>query len=214
MLNDITQSLKSIHDSGLVHKYLHSGNVLIHDDHAFVGDLGLCSKIQDNDSTSLYGVMPYVAPEVLRGNQFTVSSDIYSFGMLMYELAISLPPYHNYSSDESLLHDICDEVRPKVPEGIPNCYVELMTKCWSQDPEDRPNADYLAQIIEGWNENVSEEFKTAEKFRLSETDKYTDIREKLLGNYKSKALPKFFEKILHLINFYFFFFFFFFFLFF
>ncbi|PKY47874.1 kinase-like protein, partial [Rhizophagus irregularis] len=148
IINDITKSLKSIHSSGLIHKDLHSSNILIHDDYTFIDDLGLCTpKIQNNnnDSNLLYGVMPYVAPEVLKGNQFTMKSDIYSFGMIMYEMITSLPPYHDYNWDENLLRDICDGIRPKIPEGIPNCYKELMTKCWSQNPEDRPNADYLAK---------------------------------------------------------------------
>ncbi|RIA99711.1 kinase-like domain-containing protein, partial [Glomus cerebriforme] len=195
ILDDITQSLKSIHSVGLIHKNLHSGNVLIHDDYAFIGDLGLCTpKIQKHDSTSsLYGVLPYVAPEILKGNQFTMASDIYAFGMIMYELATTLSPYHDYSSDEHLLHDICNGIRPKIFEGIPNCFIELMTKCWSQNPEERPNADYIAQIVQDWKNNLSqlEEFNNAESFRLKD-DEFENIREKLLlGNYKSKVLPKF-----------------------
>ncbi|PKC67153.1 kinase-like protein [Rhizophagus irregularis] len=196
MINDITKSLKSIHSSGLIHKDLHSSNILIHDDYTFIDDLGLCTpKIQNNnnnDSNLLYGVMPYVAPEVLKGNQFTMKSDIYSFGMIMYEMITSLPPYHDYNWDENLLRDICDGIRPKIPEGIPNCYIELMTKCWSQNPEDRPNADYIAKILEDWKNNISqiEEFNIAEQFRLNQSNSI-DIEKSV--NYKSKALPKFYE---------------------
>ncbi|GBC06425.1 hypothetical protein RclHR1_06820004 [Rhizophagus clarus] len=192
-LNYISNSLKSIHTAGLIHKDLHPGNVLIHEDYTFIGDLGLCTpKIQNNDSSKLYGVMPYVAPEILKGNQFTMKSDIYSFGMIMYEMITSLSPYHDYSSDEILLHDICDGIRPKIPEGIPNCYVELMTKCWSQNPEDRPNADYIVKIVEGWKKNISqlEEFNIAEQFRLNQSNNNNDIEKIQEVNYKSKALPK------------------------
>ncbi|CAB4380349.1 unnamed protein product [Rhizophagus irregularis] len=69
---------------------------------------------------------------------------------------------------------------------------ELMTKCWSQNPEDRPNADYLAKILEDWKNNISqiEEFNIAEQFRLNQSISI-DIEKSV--NYKSKALPKFYE---------------------
>jgi serine/threonine protein kinase len=49
--------------------------------------MGLC-KPADYDDTkkSIYGVLPYVAPEILRGQNYTFASDIYSFGIIMYEV--------------------------------------------------------------------------------------------------------------------------------
>ncbi|CAI2181893.1 7684_t:CDS:2, partial [Funneliformis geosporum] len=146
MLYDIAQSLKSIHEGKLIHKDLHSGNVFIHDDQAFVGDLGFCSKIRKKFSSSAY-----VAPELSKGDQFimaTMASDIYSFAMIMYELATFIPLYPNYSDDECGIHEGTSQI---ILKGIPNCYVELMTQCWSQRPEERPNADHIAQTIKGWN---------------------------------------------------------------
>ncbi|GES83982.1 kinase-like domain-containing protein [Rhizophagus clarus] len=46
---------------------------------ACISDMGLCKKIDDNDETKIYGVMPYVAPEVLKGKPYTQAADIYSF---------------------------------------------------------------------------------------------------------------------------------------
>jgi len=75
----ITRSLSHIHTADLVHRDLHPGNVLI-DHHKFcrIADLGLSRPASENDETKIYGVLPYVAPEVLREKKYTQASDIYS----------------------------------------------------------------------------------------------------------------------------------------
>jgi serine/threonine protein kinase len=45
-----------------------------------ISDMGLCGKVDNTDEKNIYGVMPYVAPEVLRGRPYTQAADIYSFG--------------------------------------------------------------------------------------------------------------------------------------
>ncbi|CAB5363376.1 unnamed protein product [Rhizophagus irregularis] len=49
-------------------------------------DLGMCQPVNDNERKGIYGVIPYMAPEVLRGYQYTKAADIYSFGIIMNEL--------------------------------------------------------------------------------------------------------------------------------
>ncbi|POG57991.1 kinase-like domain-containing protein, partial [Rhizophagus irregularis DAOM 181602=DAOM 197198] len=56
----------------------------------FIIDLGLCKPIDDsqdsdNDDNEIYGILPYMAPEILRRNPYTPASDIYSFSMIMWE---------------------------------------------------------------------------------------------------------------------------------
>ncbi|RGB38667.1 kinase-like domain-containing protein [Rhizophagus diaphanus] len=65
--------LKNLHKLGYFHKDFHSGNIL-----------NICSV----------GVLPYIAPEVLNGEPYTLSSDIYSFGVVMAELSSGKPPFH------------------------------------------------------------------------------------------------------------------------
>src|ERR1043166_2711070 len=114
-LRDIALGLKDIHNKGLIHKDLHSGNILSDNaiKYSYITDLGLCKPVDEHEE-KIHGVLPYVAPEVLRGKKYTPSADIYSFGILACEILSGLPPYHNLPHNEFLALKICQELRPKV----------------------------------------------------------------------------------------------------
>src|SRR5579871_4902084 len=67
LLKNIILGLKTIHESNLVHCDLHDGNILISDNYeTYIIDLGLCKPITNDEFDENYGVLPYVAPEILR----------------------------------------------------------------------------------------------------------------------------------------------------
>ncbi|CAB4432388.1 unnamed protein product [Rhizophagus irregularis] len=70
VLDNIINGLKEIHQKQMVHRDFHIGNILFKEIHLFtsnyISDMGLCGEIGNIDETNIYGVMPYVAPEVLR----------------------------------------------------------------------------------------------------------------------------------------------------
>ena len=84
-------SLKSIHDANFVHRDIHSGNILLIESYResetgrwLIGDLGLSQPANNTSSNNeIYGVIPYIAPEIFRGSAFSKRSDVYSFGMIM-----------------------------------------------------------------------------------------------------------------------------------
>ena len=98
ILTQIAQGLNQIHDNKLIHHDFHCGNILNGSYNcAYITDLGLCQpanvKTSQNENKKIYGVLPYVAPEVLRGKEYTQASDIYGFGIIAHEICTGLPPY-------------------------------------------------------------------------------------------------------------------------
>jgi serine/threonine protein kinase len=75
--------------------------------------------------------MPYMAPEVLMGQPYTQAADIYSLGMIMYEILTGLPPFYNESHDTDLTLLILQGERPQFPEKIkyPQLLVDLIKQC-------------------------------------------------------------------------------------
>ncbi|RIA91136.1 kinase-like domain-containing protein [Glomus cerebriforme] len=85
-LFDIAHGLAEIHKIGLIHRDLHIGN-LLHNGYTHITDMGLCKPADynsiENTKKSVYGVLPYIAPEILRGQNYTKAADIYSFGIII-----------------------------------------------------------------------------------------------------------------------------------
>ncbi|RGB24154.1 kinase-like domain-containing protein [Rhizophagus diaphanus] len=131
-LHFIATGLNDIHKKGLIHNDFHCGNILSDfGARAFITDLGLChpanvksSQNTQNSNKKIYGVLPYVAPEVLRGNEYTQKSDIYGFGIIAYEI----------SHDDFLAMKICNGLRPKSNYKIPQLIFDIINQCWDADP--------------------------------------------------------------------------------
>ncbi|CAG8514081.1 7852_t:CDS:2 [Diversispora eburnea] len=138
ILFSIAAGLRILHAGNLVHCNLHSGNIL-NDGIDSVIDLDLCEL--ENDlilkCDKIYGSIPYIPPEVLRGNRFTREGDIYSFGGIMYEIVTAQRPFADQAHDTYLMIDICNE-----------WYLNLMYRCWSDDPSERPITDELVDLFQ------------------------------------------------------------------
>ncbi|GBC10385.1 hypothetical protein RclHR1_00960002 [Rhizophagus clarus] len=157
-LYNIASGLEEIHEKKMVHHDFHTGNILFGSPFAeymseiYISDMGLCGEVGNVDKTQIYGILPYVAPEVLRGKPYTQAADIYSFGMIMYFVATGRQPFDNCAHDNYLVLDICRGIRPEINEEEgPKRYIDLMKKCWHSNSKNRPNItelnDSLLSII-------------------------------------------------------------------
>ncbi|RIA97001.1 kinase-like domain-containing protein [Glomus cerebriforme] len=144
----ISRGLLDIHNVGKVHRDFHSGNILFSHGSSFISDLGMCQPANDKvKNEGVYGVLPYMAPEVLRGHQYTKASDIYSFGIVMNEYLSEETPYNNIPHDEFLAVKICKGMRPEISQNVPKLLADLIMKCWDAKAENRPTARELYQML-------------------------------------------------------------------
>src|SRR3954467_8529232 len=135
ILKSIAGGLRDIHSQGLIHHDFHCGTILeLNNDYIQITDLGLCQpanvKPSQNEHKNIYGVLPYVAPEVLRGKEYTQESDIYGFGIIIYEVCTGLPPYHDIAHNKFLAISICQGLRPKSNYKIPQLILDIIKQCW------------------------------------------------------------------------------------
>src|ERR1043165_3151227 len=95
----IAESLLALHKCNLVHGDFHSGNLLLSDNlTVLISDFGL-SRPENRSTNDVYGVLPNIAPEVLRGEPYTKNADVYSFGTIMWEMTSGIPAFNNISQD-------------------------------------------------------------------------------------------------------------------
>ena len=120
MLWGISGSIENVHESGSFYGNLHGGNLLVRDGSICIVD----TKLQCLIDSKLYGVLPYMAPEILRGNFPTKASDIYSFGIIMWFLSAGIRPWYDRPHDSKLVSEICSGLRPKIIDGTPNVYIQ------------------------------------------------------------------------------------------
>jgi serine/threonine protein kinase len=155
-LQRIARGLLDIHNAGKVHKDFHSGNILCYNTYSFISDLGMCQPAnkQPVKEEGVYGVLPYMAPEVLRRHQYTKAADIYSFGIIMNEFLSEEIPYNNIPHDEFLVIKICKGLRPKISKDVPKLLADLVIKCWDAEIENRPTTKELYQTLKKWYDEV------------------------------------------------------------
>ncbi|RHZ82753.1 hypothetical protein Glove_103g12 [Diversispora epigaea] len=181
IIYDLAYRLIQIHEKNIMHRDLHSGNILYNAPTLqwFISDLGL-SGPADKPLNSIYGNLPYVAPEVYCGQIYTIKSDIYSIGILMWEVITSEIPYGDHEHDSDLAFAIASGYRPTIYENIPLEYATLMKQCWDANPDNRPDANI-----------IYDKMKLLVKSLYEEMDKQQDptIQSK---NFKSK-IKKFFK---------------------
>src|SRR5207248_9302365 len=122
----------------LIHCDLHSGNILIKSGGSYITDLGLCGPVDDESSDKIYGIIPYIAPEVLQGKKNTKQSDVYSIGMIMWEIFAGQPPFDDKAHDRHLILQICEGLRPPILPNMPDDYAQMMQKCWDMVQLKRP----------------------------------------------------------------------------
>lgn len=140
-------ALSDIHAQDLVHYDLHSGNILLYTNRCLIADLGLCGPVDDDNVRKLYGIVPYMAPELFLLQKYTKASDIYSVGMLMWEIFGGFPPFNDIPHDLSTISNIISGLRPPMLSEIPNEIQSLIKRCWNGDPSKRPTIEEILDVI-------------------------------------------------------------------
>lgn len=110
--------------------------------------------------TSKIGTYQWMAPEVIAGFKYTEKADVFSFGVILWELATRKPPYYGIDGTEVSKKVIKEDMRPEINDKeCPKPFLELMHLCWDRNPENRPFFDEAIDKLEAMN------FKALDKKR-------------------------------------------------
>jgi len=155
-LYDIINAINYLHKNKLliIYKDFKLENVYITKDgsHVFLDDFGISKHFYTNKSKNKKhcGTIYYMAPELLKGDEFTSPADIYSFGILLYEMFSRKVPYENLT-DVEIIKNVVTGQRPNLEvlrEDTPKEFIELMIKCWNQVPKKRPTSQDILYFME------------------------------------------------------------------
>ncbi|XP_060171579.1 uncharacterized protein LOC132602814 isoform X1 [Lycium barbarum] len=151
---DTAFGMEYLHGKNIVHFDLKCENLLVNmrDPHrpvCKIGDLGL-SKVKQHTLVSggVRGTLPWMAPELLSGKtKVTEKIDVYSFGIVMWELLTGDEPYADMHCASIIGGIVNNTLRPQIPTWCDPEWKALMESCWAPDPAERPSFSEISQRL-------------------------------------------------------------------
>ena len=183
----ITSAIACAHDSYIIHRDIKPQNVMILDDGvAKITDFGIATAMNSVELTqtnTVMGSVHYLPPEQANGKGSTVKSDIYSLGIMMYEMLIGKVPFKGDNAVEIAMKQINDPIPSvrSIDETIPQSVENIILKATAKNPKNRYNSvnemhDDLVHALDEENTSVSritfefpeQELEYTKEFKVSE----------------------------------------------
>nr|XP_003419475.1 mitogen-activated protein kinase kinase kinase 11 [Loxodonta africana] len=165
----ITRGMHYLHCEALVpviHRDLKSNNILLlqpieGDDMEHrtlkITDFGLAREWHKTTQMSAAGTYAWMAPEVIKASTFSKGSDVWSFGVLLWELLTGEVPYRGIDCLAVAYGVAVNKLTLPIPSTCPEPFAQLMADCWAQDPHRRPDFASILQQLEALEAQVLRE---------------------------------------------------------
>ena len=142
MLLDTARGMQYLHSFNppIVHRDLKSANLLYNREYQVkVGDFGLSrAKEVQHTMTGQCGTFQWMSPEVMQSQRYTEKADVFSFGIILWEVLFRQVPYQGFNSVQVSIAVITQNLRPPLPSDTPPELAKLMQDCWATNPVQRP----------------------------------------------------------------------------
>ncbi|XP_029637605.1 uncharacterized protein LOC115212919 isoform X2 [Octopus sinensis] len=192
----IAQGMQYLHEDAplsLIHRDLKSSNILLKEkieendlQHKTlkITDFGLAREVCKTTRMSAAGTYAWMAPEVIKMSKFSKNSDVWSYGVVLWELLTGEIPYKGIDALGVAYGVAVNKLTLPLPSTCPAMFSELMTHCWRQEPHERPS---FCQILKQLEEIASSSFMTTpqDSFHTMQEDWRQEI-EHMFDELRSK----------------------------
>ncbi|XP_077244086.1 serine/threonine/tyrosine-protein kinase HT1-like [Tasmannia lanceolata] len=156
---DIAHGMHYLHSQGILHRDLKSENLLLGEDmRVKVADFGIsCLESHCGSGKGFTSTYRWMAPEMIKEKHHTRKVDVYSFGIVLWELLTSLTPFHDMTPEQAAFAVSQKNARPPLPTTCPMAFSHLISQCWSTSPDKRPHFDQIVSILESYKESLEQD---------------------------------------------------------
>jgi serine/threonine protein kinase/2',3'-cyclic-nucleotide 2'-phosphodiesterase (5'-nucleotidase family) len=153
LLKGAAMGLKYLHDNDIVHRDVKSSNLLVDEYwNVKVADFGFATMIKEQATMTKCGTPAWSAPEVLLNKKYNEKADVYSFGIVMWEVLTRSTPYPN-KNPFNLGIDVIKGERPYIPHDTDARFAEFIQRCWSEKPKERPSMEKIIMFLNSYEDN-------------------------------------------------------------
>ncbi|XP_065016993.1 serine/threonine-protein kinase STY8-like isoform X2 [Musa acuminata AAA Group] len=159
---DICKGMDYLHQNNIIHRDLKTANLLLDANSVVkVGDFGVARfQNQEGVMTAETGTYRWMAPEVINHQHYDNKADVFSFAIVLWELATSRVPYDNMTPLQAAL-GVRQGLRPDIPKDMHPRLAALMQRCWDEVPSKRPSFEEITQELEELLHQVQASSKTS-----------------------------------------------------
>ncbi|XP_035813701.1 mitogen-activated protein kinase kinase kinase 11 isoform X2 [Amphiprion ocellaris] len=192
----IARGMLYLHSEAIVpviHRDLKSNNILLAqpiENECMEGltlkitDFGLAREWHKTTKMSTAGTYAWMAPEVIKSSTFSKGSDVWSYGVLLWELLTGEAPYKGIDGLAVAYGVAVNKLTLPIPSTCPDPFAQLMSECWDQDPHRRPNFSSILAQLTALEQQVKEEMpqdsfhSLQEDWKLEIQDMFDELRAK------------------------------------
>jgi serine/threonine protein kinase len=145
----VAEGMRFLHANGIVHRDLKTMNILLDEPLIVkIADFGLAGIMKDQQElVGGVGTPHYTAPEILEGKRYGLKVDVYSFGVMLWEIATGNVPFRDKSATEIYDFVVTHGWRLPLSQSTPEPLKQLIARCWHTNPSERPEFAEIAELF-------------------------------------------------------------------
>ncbi|RAL44792.1 hypothetical protein DM860_003551 [Cuscuta australis] len=157
MALDIAKGMTYVHSQGIIHKDLKPENILINTNFQLkIADFGIaceeaCCDLLCDDP----GTYRWMAPEMIKRKHYDRRVDVYSFGLILWEMMNGSVPYEGMTPMQAAFALVNKNLRPKISEDCPEAMKALIERCWSVHPKKRPEFWQIVKVLQHFKTSLT-----------------------------------------------------------
>ncbi|KAF8377759.1 hypothetical protein HHK36_031144 [Tetracentron sinense] len=166
---DVSKGMNYLHQNYIIHRDLKTANLLMDENEVVkVADFGV-SRVQAQFGvmTRETGTYRWMAPEVIEHKPYDQKADVFSFGIVLWELLTGKIPHADLTPLQAAIGVLQEGLRPTIPEDTHPKFVELLKRCWQQDPSLRPDFSEIIEMLQKIAKEVGNVGEDRQKGKLT-----------------------------------------------